>query len=119
MIRGTESRAGWGETPSSPDYSIHWEIRARRSLAPPFIASTQPQGRAGCPQPAGPRRGEDTAPYPMPRFMAATHVQSLEVLAFHEPRIYRTNLCCTCNTDLSRLDELSVRPGVGRDSVEP
>ena len=37
----------------------------------------------------------------------------------HEPRIYWTNLSCICNTDLSRLDELSVRPGVGRDSVEP
>src|SRR5881392_3085732 len=53
--------------------SCGWEIRARRSLAPPFMvqmrgsrtveAFHEPQGRAGCPQPAGPRRGEDTAPY--------------------------------------------------------
>src|SRR5438874_6903932 len=44
----------------------------------------EPQGRAGCAQPAGPRRGEDTAPYPLARFMApihAKHVPSLAVLA--------------------------------------
>ena len=28
-----------------------------------------PQGRAGCPQPAEPRRGEDTAPYQLAWFM--------------------------------------------------
>src|SRR6266496_5155086 len=29
----------------------------------------EPQGRAGCPQPAEPRRGEDTAPYQLAWFM--------------------------------------------------
>src|SRR5947207_14810557 len=48
-------------------------------------ATHEPQGRAGCPQPAGPRRGEDTAPYQLARFMAPTHVQSLEVFPSHEP----------------------------------
>ena len=33
----------------------------------------EPQGRAGCPQPAGRRRGEDTAPYQLPWFMVPMH----------------------------------------------
>src|SRR5437899_11083093 len=38
---------------------LFWEV----------FAFHEPQGRAGCPRPAGPRRGEDTAPYPLARFM--------------------------------------------------
>ncbi len=44
----------------------------------------EPQSRAGCPQPAGLRRGEDTAPYQTARFMATMHVRILEVFPFHE-----------------------------------
>src|SRR6266496_3388099 len=51
---------------------------------PVFMASThvrilevfafhEPQGRAGCPQPAEPRRGEDTAPFQMAWFMVPLH----------------------------------------------
>src|SRR5216110_367773 len=47
--------------------------------------SHEPQGRAGCPQPAGPRRGEDTAPYPLARFIAPMHDSGI-VKALHEPQ---------------------------------
>src|SRR2546427_10515790 len=55
-----------------------------RSLLP--SAFHEPRGRAGCPQPAtGPRRGEDTAPYQLARFMVPMH--SIKVVpSFHEPR---------------------------------
>ncbi|PYK95981.1 MAG: hypothetical protein DME19_21300 [Verrucomicrobia bacterium] len=61
---------------------LFWEV----------FAFHEPQGRAGCPRPAGPRRGEDTAPYPLARFMVPMR-GGKTVEAPHEP--------------------------VGRDSVEP
>src|SRR6266496_2869172 len=43
----------------------------------------EPQGRAGCPQPAGPRRGEDTALYQLAWFMVPMHAEKRKG-AFHE-----------------------------------
>ena len=42
------------------------------------------QGRAGCPQPAEPRRGEDTAPYQLARFMVPKHGRQT-AKTLHEP----------------------------------
>ena len=70
--------------------------------------------RAGC---GSQTRGPDRASVRRSGSWCQCAVATVEAL--HEPRIYWTNLCCICNTDLSRLDELSVRPGVGRDSFEP
>src|SRR5947207_15109679 len=57
------------------------------------FALHKPAVRAGCSQPAEPRRGEDIAPCQSPRFMAPIHVRILEVFPTHDQ--------------------------VGRDSVEP
>src|SRR5207249_2770464 len=92
--------------PSSPNF-YPLEIRARRSLAPPFmvqmrgIVETSHETSLGrdialrCPHPrnsgrnrCAAARGADGAarrPYQRERFMASIHVQLGEVFPFHEP----------------------------------
>src|SRR5438552_11034408 len=53
---------------------LFWEV----------FAFHEPQGRAGCPRPAGPRRGEDTAPYLLAKFPASIHVRILEMFFSRE-----------------------------------
>src|ERR1044071_3795351 len=65
------------------------------------------QGRAGCPQPAGRRRGEDTAPYPAARFMAMMHFRILEMQAFHEPSHSSSTRCWRFRGRGGRFDSCS------------
>ena len=77
--------------------SCGWEIRARRSLAPPFMVQMrggktvetfhEPQKVAQASCLFGADRLEACPTLqPAPRFMAPTHVQFLEVFPFHEPQ---------------------------------
>src|SRR6266496_5237404 len=53
----------------------------------------EPQGRAGCPQPAEPRRGEDTAPYQLAWFMVPMHAEKKRKEALHEAYKSRARAC--------------------------
>src|SRR6266496_5900804 len=70
----------------------------------------EPQGRAGCPQPAEPRRGEDTAPYQLA--WVKVPMQGIKAVgASHEPRA----LPARCRQHLGGLSSAS-RFAVGRRS---
>src|SRR6266496_5216369 len=86
----TESARGLAQSKTLPrDPQVHGPNACEKRKG----AFHEPQGRAGCPQPAEPRHGEDTAPYQLAWFMVPMHAEKKRKEALHEAYKSRARAC--------------------------